>query len=270
MSMPLLDAILAACGARPTRVLATLEHVGRAGDEGRHAASRDSTPAAAVNPLTVADAGGLCMLNQTGEFLVFDSNLKLALAADARHQLDAQRNGTVWTFKLRQGVKFHNGQAMTADDVVYTFQQLADPKNASNALSTFTGVLTPAASRRSTRRRSPSISRRRTATSPTWSPRTTTTRSSCPRDRLREVAEHVHRHRRVQAQSYTQGVGATFVANPTTGAPSRTWTAPRSRSTRASSRRSSRSRAATVDVIGQFAVRAPQRCSTAPRTTSSA
>ena len=32
---------------------------------------------------------------------------------------------------------------MTADDVVYTFQQLSDPKDASNALSTFTGVLTP-------------------------------------------------------------------------------------------------------------------------------
>jgi peptide/nickel transport system substrate-binding protein len=32
---------------------------------------------------------------------------------------------------------------MTADDVVYTFQQLADPKNASNALSTFVGVLKP-------------------------------------------------------------------------------------------------------------------------------
>jgi peptide/nickel transport system substrate-binding protein len=32
---------------------------------------------------------------------------------------------------------------MTADDVVYTFQQLADPKNASNALSTFQGVLAP-------------------------------------------------------------------------------------------------------------------------------
>jgi peptide/nickel transport system substrate-binding protein len=50
----------------------------------------------------------------------------------------------VWTFKLRPGVTFHGGKAMTADDVVYTFQQLADPKNASNALSTFTGVLTPA------------------------------------------------------------------------------------------------------------------------------
>ena len=32
---------------------------------------------------------------------------------------------------------------MTADDVVYTFQELSNPKNASNALSTFTGVLTP-------------------------------------------------------------------------------------------------------------------------------
>jgi peptide/nickel transport system substrate-binding protein len=44
---------------------------------------------------------------------------------------------------LRQGVKFHNGQPMSADDVVYTFQQQADPKNASNALSTLTGVLNP-------------------------------------------------------------------------------------------------------------------------------
>ena len=32
---------------------------------------------------------------------------------------------------------------MTADDVVYTFQQLSDPKNASNALSTSQGVLKP-------------------------------------------------------------------------------------------------------------------------------
>jgi len=50
----------------------------------------------------------------------------------------------VWTFNIRQGVKFHDGSPLTADDVVYTFQQLSDPKNASNALSTFTGVLKPA------------------------------------------------------------------------------------------------------------------------------
>jgi peptide/nickel transport system substrate-binding protein len=31
-------------------------------------------------------------------------------------------------FKLRQGVKFHDGQELTADDIVYTFQIATDPK----------------------------------------------------------------------------------------------------------------------------------------------
>ncbi len=102
-----------------------------------------STPAAAVNPLTVADAGGLCMLGQTGEFLIFDSNLKLRLKPMLALSWSPNSDGSIWRFKLRPGVKFRNGASMTADDVVYTFQQLADPKNASNALSTFTGVLSP-------------------------------------------------------------------------------------------------------------------------------
>ena len=28
----------------------------------------------------------------------------------------------MWTFKIRQGVKFHNGASLTADDVVYTYK----------------------------------------------------------------------------------------------------------------------------------------------------
>ena len=55
----------------------------------------------------------------------------------------ANSAGDVWTFKIRQGVKFHNGAALTADDVVYTYQLHANPKNGSNALSVFGGVLTP-------------------------------------------------------------------------------------------------------------------------------
>src|ERR1700753_742945 len=101
------------------------------------------TPATAMNPLIVDDAGGLCMLGQTGEFLTFDNNLKLHLEPMLATKWTHNGDGTVWTFQLRKGVKCHNGQPMTADDVVYTFQQLADPKNASNALSTFKGVLTP-------------------------------------------------------------------------------------------------------------------------------
>jgi peptide/nickel transport system substrate-binding protein len=145
MSMPLLGAILAACGSSSSGTGTGTGASTTGGTPTKGGALRVATvtPAAAVNPLTVADAGGLAMLNQTGEFLIFDSNLKLALQPMLALSWKPNSDGSVWTFKLRQGVTFHNGSPMTADDVVYTFQQQSDPKNASNALSTFTGVLTP-------------------------------------------------------------------------------------------------------------------------------
>ena len=44
-------------------------------------------------------------------------------------------DATVWTFKIRQGVKFSNGKPMTVDDVVYSFKSQSNPKSSSNALS---------------------------------------------------------------------------------------------------------------------------------------
>ena len=34
---------------------------------------------------------------------------------------------TVWRFKLRPNVKFHNGESMTADDVVFSWQRVQTP-----------------------------------------------------------------------------------------------------------------------------------------------
>jgi len=40
-----------------------------------------------------------------------------------------QRSPTTWRFKLRQGVKFHNGEPFDADDVVFTLNWISDPAN---------------------------------------------------------------------------------------------------------------------------------------------
>jgi len=114
----------------------------RAGTPGATIRVAMLAPTGAINPITVADTGGLVLLQQTGEFLVFDDS-KLLLKPQLATSWKPNADGTVWTFKLRPGVKFHSGATMTADDVVYTFTQLADPQKGSNALSVFQGVLTP-------------------------------------------------------------------------------------------------------------------------------
>src|SRR5205823_84810 len=55
----------------------------------------------------------------------------------------ANSDATVWTFKIRQGVKFNDGTPMTVDDVVYSFKSQSDPKSSANALSVFGGLLSP-------------------------------------------------------------------------------------------------------------------------------
>ena len=99
-----------------------------------------ATPAGAVDPVTVADDGGLTMLIQAGEFLCVtqpDLTLKPVLAESWTHNDDS----SVWTFKLRPNVAFISGGTLKADDVIATVDRLADPGNASNALSAFKGIL---------------------------------------------------------------------------------------------------------------------------------
>ncbi|MFI5013251.1 MAG: ABC transporter substrate-binding protein [Hyphomicrobiales bacterium] len=45
-----------------------------------------------------------------------------------------------WTFRLRQGVKFHNGRELDSEDVAAFFKRIIDPKNAAPSRSNYTMV----------------------------------------------------------------------------------------------------------------------------------
>jgi peptide/nickel transport system substrate-binding protein len=97
-------------------------------------------PPGAVDPVTVNSQAGLTILGQTGEYLIW-SDRELNPQPRLAESWKPNADGSVWTFKLRKGVKFHDGKVMDAEDVASTFDRLADPDNGSNALSAFTGVL---------------------------------------------------------------------------------------------------------------------------------
>ncbi|MFY9930353.1 MAG: ABC transporter substrate-binding protein [Streptosporangiaceae bacterium] len=145
LSVPLLGSVLAACSSSSSSSgssSSSSSSSSAGGTAGAVIKVGIVTPTAAINPVTVADQGGLDMLAQTGEYLCL-SGQTLTLMPVLATSWTPNAKADVWTFKIRQGVKFSNGAALTADDVVYTYQLHTNTKNGSNALSAFAGVLSP-------------------------------------------------------------------------------------------------------------------------------
>lgn len=66
---------------------------------------------------------------QYGDFLVFiDEKSQPEKARSLAENWEVDESGKVWTFNLRQGVKFHDGKDFTSRDVKFTFDRLRDPK----------------------------------------------------------------------------------------------------------------------------------------------
>ena len=141
MSAPLLGSLTAAAG------FTAMPRLARAGTPGGTIRYGQIVSAGAIDPVKVADGGGITVLSQVGEYLVL-SDKTLTPKPVLAESWAPNKDGSVWTFKLRKGVKFHNGKEMKADDVVATFDRLADPDNGSNALSALKGVLSKGGSKK--------------------------------------------------------------------------------------------------------------------------
>lgn len=55
-------------------------------------------------------------------------NEKLEVVPDLAKSWQVSKDGKVWTFYLRKDVKWHDGHLFTADDVVFTFNAILNPK----------------------------------------------------------------------------------------------------------------------------------------------
>jgi oligopeptide transport system substrate-binding protein len=110
---------------------------------------RESARTDEAVPTTVEKQGGVYRKPLHGEPQVLDPALARSIYATAViHQLfdglvqfdadlniipslarswKASHNGVVWVFNLREGVMFHNGREVTAEDFVYSFTRLMDP-----------------------------------------------------------------------------------------------------------------------------------------------
>jgi oligopeptide transport system substrate-binding protein len=92
-----------------------------------------------LDPARISDIYGRSVAQQIFDGLVqFDQTL--AIAPALAQFWKASRDGLVWTFTLRKGVTFHHGREMTADDVVYSFTRILDPKVKSGAADLFLNV----------------------------------------------------------------------------------------------------------------------------------
>ena len=96
-------------------------------------------PTADPDPVTGYSDGGLRTVQAAAEYLCYplpDYTLDPRLATSW-----TSTDAKTWTFKLREGVKWQDGSALTVDDVVATFDRLVNPDVKSAARSSFKGIL---------------------------------------------------------------------------------------------------------------------------------
>ncbi|MFB3885878.1 MAG: ABC transporter substrate-binding protein [Thermodesulfobacteriota bacterium] len=93
-----------------------------------------------LDPALSTDIYSVTIIQQIYDGLVqFDQDLNVVPGLAKSWKITP--DGLSYLFYLRKGVKFHNGRELTANDFVYSFSRILDPKTQSSASSFFTRIL---------------------------------------------------------------------------------------------------------------------------------
>jgi peptide/nickel transport system substrate-binding protein/oligopeptide transport system substrate-binding protein len=94
---------------------------------------------ATLDPARINDVYSRSVAQQVFDGLVqFDQTLTIIPAL--AQFWTSSRDGLTWTFTLKKGVKFHHGREVTAEDVVYSYTRILDPKTRSGAADLFVNI----------------------------------------------------------------------------------------------------------------------------------
>ncbi len=210
LSAGTIGAVLRAMGHTPAAYGATV--LGKAG--GRLRVGVIPGPTGDLEPSQFADHGRLVTGSVCGEFLC-RTKQDLTLAPELAVNWTTNADGTLWAFNLRKTAKFPNGQPLTADDVVATFNRLIDPNGGSGALSAFKGVLSPGGVRKEGTNRVVFQLDAATATFPYLTSSSTYQAIILPASyKLGTFTKTPQTTGPFNLVSYTPGVGARFDRNP--------------------------------------------------------
>ncbi len=81
-----------------------------------------------LNPIMTGDVSGVVMTKLLFNGLTRPDRETLEPRPDLAVSWEATDVGATWTFKLREGVSWHDGAPFTAEDVKFTFESILDPK----------------------------------------------------------------------------------------------------------------------------------------------
>jgi oligopeptide transport system substrate-binding protein len=84
-----------------------------------------------LDPAQLQESQGIEVAKQIYDGLMDNDPETMELVTAMAESYEPNEDASVFTFKLKEGVKFHNGRECTADDFVYSWNRICDPATAS-------------------------------------------------------------------------------------------------------------------------------------------